>query len=82
MEKSGRFSFECEIESLETLPIRNNLLSGLFNPETYDKIGEFSPNVFLYRAEDLQIEIEHVAQLIKSRVIEKGAKYTFSFLPL
>ncbi|MBR3864996.1 MAG: PD-(D/E)XK nuclease family protein [Clostridia bacterium] len=68
-------NFECEIELSKTLPIRNNLLSGLFNPETYDKVGEFSPNVFLYCAEDLQSEIEHVAQLIKSRVIEKGAKY-------
>ncbi len=68
-------NFECEVEAIPTLAIRNNLLSGLYNPEVYDKTGVFSPNVFLYRAQDLTAEIEHVAQLIKRRVIEKGAKY-------
>lgn len=68
-------NFDCEVCKVPVGEERARLLNGLYSTGVYLNEGEYSNKIFLYKAKDLNEEIEHVAQLIKARVVEGGAKY-------
>ncbi len=65
---------EAECERAVGESITKRLLNGLFNSQSLIEEGEYSSNIYLYKANDKTEEIRHVAQIIRRGVLA-GASY-------
>ena len=52
----------------KTTGVRKRLLDSLFSPGVKNKNGEFCPDIYVYRAQNVTEEVEYVAKLIASGV--------------